>query len=66
MMDGATGAELLLLPETNPAHPELTIARSTAEEAKAQRIIVCLFHELFSGARLVCSEVEQSTGGYMV
>ena len=49
LIDGADGAGLLL-PETIPEHPEFTIASSTANNPRAQRFIVRLFHEIFSGA----------------
>lgn len=61
LMDGATGAGLLLL-ETIPEHPEFTIASSTANKTRAQRFIVRLFHEIFSGARLVGIEMGHPAG----
>jgi len=61
LIDGADGAGLLL-PETIPEHPEFTIASSTANKTRAQRFIVRLFHEIFSGARLVGIEMGHTAG----
>jgi hypothetical protein len=49
VIDGAAGAALVL-PETIPEHPEFTIASSIANKTRAQRFIVRLFPEIFSGA----------------
>ena len=46
LMDGATGAGLLLL-ETIPEHPEFTIASSTDNNTRAQRVILRLFSRNF-------------------
>jgi len=39
-----------VLPETIPEHPEFTIASNITNKIKAQRFIVRLFPEIFSGA----------------
>jgi len=39
-----------VLPETIPEHPEFTIASGIANKTRAQRFIVRLFPEIFSGA----------------
>lgn len=65
LIDGPTGAGLLL-PETIPEHPEFTIANSTDNNTRAQRVILRLFHEIFSGARLVGIEMGHRTGKHIV
>ncbi len=63
-IDGATGARLLVL-ATIPEHPEFTIATSTTSKTRAPRFIVCLFHELFSGAWLVDIATGHPAGEYL-
>ena len=64
LIEGPTDAGLLLL-ATIPEHPEFTIATSTTSKTRAQRFIVCLFHELFSGAWLVDIATGHPAGEYM-
>ena len=65
LIDGGAGAGLLL-PATIPEHPVSTIANSTDNNTRAQRVILRLFHEIFSGARLVGIEMEHRTGEHIV
>ncbi len=65
LIDGPTEAELLLL-ATIPEHPVSTIANSTDNNTRAQRVILRLFHEIFSGARLVGIEMGHRTGEHIV
>ena len=65
LIDGPTGAGLVL-PATIPEHPEFTIANSTDNNTRAQRVICVSFHEIFSGARLVGIEMEHRTGEHIV